>query len=108
MEMIEYYTADEKYRLKRKISGSVIYSNIKQSFNLPDGTVIIKSRIGLFNPPNYGISRIFWNAKTKEVYFDSVLIGNIPIKNFNCCIPFEKHNLLLVSSGSDYYLCFLK
>ena len=105
MEIIEYFTKDEKYDLKNGTKNSFFYEyDIVDSYNLPDGSVILQMNSSYFGL-SYHYIHLRWNEKEKEIYFTSQLdkyffleIRNKTINNF---IFFKDKNLLLVSCGDD-------
>lgn len=107
MQLIKYYTKEELNGLKNKISTSIIPIDVIQSINLPNGTVILKLRVGFFYPPQTNTIAFFWNEKEEEVYFDRTIIDSIPEHGkIDSFIVFEKHNALLYTIGDEKNLYF--
>ena len=107
MELIEHFSKEELYGLKNKIPVSVIPADIIKSINLPNGSVIIKVRVGMFHPPETNTTAIFWNEKEKEVHFDKTIVDSIPNHGkIDSFIVFEKCNALLYTIGNEKNLYF--
>ena len=107
MELIEHFSKEELYGLKNKIPVSVIPADIIKSINLPNGSVIVKVRVGMFYPPETNTTAIFWNEKEKEVHFDKTIVDSIPNHGkIDSFIVFEKYNALLYTIGNEKNLYF--
>ena len=107
MELIEHYSKEELNGLKNKIPASIIPTDIIRSFKLPNGSTIIKIKVGMFYPPKTNTLVIFWNEKEKEVYFDRTIIDSIPNHGkIDSFIVFEKHNALLFTIDNEKNLYF--
>ena len=67
-EFIRYFCSDEEEYIKNPSSKSCIHEDIKDSYNLPDGSVVLKmiSAINVFkNSPNYYYYSVHWDEKKK-------------------------------------------
>ena len=105
MQLIKYYNKEELNGLKNKIPASIIPIDVIQSINLPNCTVILKLRVGMFSMTN--TVAFFWDEKEEEVYFDRTIIDSIPDHGkIDSFIVFEKHNALLYTIGDEKNLYF--